>query len=61
MMPTHRRAKRSVWQVDMTTSLAFLAPDLVKAAIEGTIAGNGRWGDVPRALTQGGWCWSPTR
>jgi site-specific DNA recombinase len=31
------REKRSVRQVNMTISLAFLAPNLVKAAIEGRL------------------------
>jgi hypothetical protein len=32
-----KREKCSVRQVNMTISLAFLAPDLVKAAIEGLL------------------------
>ena len=55
--PTHRNAasiaKRescSVRKVNMTISLAFLAPDLVKAAIEGRLPhgmGVARLGDMP--------------
>jgi hypothetical protein len=32
-----RRQKCSVRQVNMTISLAFLAPDLVRAAVEGCL------------------------
>ena len=49
------RQKCSVRQVNMTISLAFLAPDLVKAAIEGRLPhGHGvtRMRDLPAEWTR---------